>query len=312
MANYGHELQFGVFITPQSQDPEAVVELAQLAERVRLDLVTFQDHPYQPRFLDTWTLLSWVAGRTERIHLAPNVANLPLRSPAVLARAAASLDLLSGGRLALGLGAGTFWEAIAAMGGRRLTPGESVEALDEAIDVIRAIWDTTAARSLRFAGEHYRLEGARPGPVPAHDIPIWVGAYKPRMLRLIGRRADGWIPTLAYLEGGVADLEEMNKYIDEGAAQAGRDPRAVRRFLNIGGRFAPSGRGLFDGPPEAWAEQIAAIALTYGVSGFILAADDAASIELYASEVVPAARTLIAAERARSGVTSDPGAGLVH
>ena len=79
--------------------------------------MTFQDHPYQPAFLDTWTLLSWVAARTERIHVAGNVLNLPLRPPAVLARAAASLDLLSGGRFELGLGAGAFWDAIEAMGG---------------------------------------------------------------------------------------------------------------------------------------------------------------------------------------------------
>jgi alkanesulfonate monooxygenase SsuD/methylene tetrahydromethanopterin reductase-like flavin-dependent oxidoreductase (luciferase family) len=84
------------------------VELAVLSERVGLDLVTFQDHPYQAAFHDTWTLLTWVAARTERIQLSGNVLNLPLRPPAVLARAAASLDLLSGGRVGLGLGAGGF------------------------------------------------------------------------------------------------------------------------------------------------------------------------------------------------------------
>jgi alkanesulfonate monooxygenase SsuD/methylene tetrahydromethanopterin reductase-like flavin-dependent oxidoreductase (luciferase family) len=108
MADYGHELQFGTFITPQSQRPEDVVALARLTERAGLDLVTFQDHPYQPAFLDTWTLLSWVAAQTETVRVAPNVVNLPLRPPAVLARAAASLDLLSGGRFEVGLGAGAF------------------------------------------------------------------------------------------------------------------------------------------------------------------------------------------------------------
>ena len=112
MADYGHELQFGTFITPQNQRPEDVVALAQLSEQVGLDVVTFQDHPYQPAFLDTWTLLTWVAAQTERVHLSGNVLNLPLRPPAVLARAAASLDLLSGGRFELGLGAGAFWQAI--------------------------------------------------------------------------------------------------------------------------------------------------------------------------------------------------------
>ena len=123
MTTYGHDLQFGSFLTPSAGTPDTVVALAQLSEQVGLDLVTFQDHPYQPAFLDTWTLLSYVAARTEVIRLAPNVLNLPLRLPAVIARSAASLDLLSGGRLELGIGAGAFWDAIEAMGGPRRSPG---------------------------------------------------------------------------------------------------------------------------------------------------------------------------------------------
>src|SRR6187431_2812916 len=127
MPDYNHDLQFGTFITPSNAQPEAVVARAQLSEQLGYDLVTFQDHPYQPSFLDTWTLISWVAAQTERVHLAGNVLNLPMRPPAVLARAAASLDLLSGGRVELALGAGAFWDAIEGMGARRLTPGQGVE-----------------------------------------------------------------------------------------------------------------------------------------------------------------------------------------
>ncbi|HZC74471.1 MAG TPA: LLM class flavin-dependent oxidoreductase, partial [Gaiellaceae bacterium] len=140
MPDYGQELLFGVFIPPLAEQSGAVLELAQLADAVGLDLVTVQDHPYQARFLDTWTLLSVIAARTSTVRVAPNVANLPLRAPVVLAKSVATLDLLSGGRAELGLGAGAFWEGIEAMGGRRLRPGESVEALEEAIDVIRALW----------------------------------------------------------------------------------------------------------------------------------------------------------------------------
>ncbi|HEY1672584.1 MAG TPA: LLM class flavin-dependent oxidoreductase, partial [Streptosporangiaceae bacterium] len=104
MTDYGHPLLFGSFITPVAADPERTVGLAVLSEQAGLDLVTFQDHPYQPAFLDTWTLLSYVAARTSRVRLAANVTNLPLRPPAVLARSVASLDLLSGGRAELGLG----------------------------------------------------------------------------------------------------------------------------------------------------------------------------------------------------------------
>jgi alkanesulfonate monooxygenase SsuD/methylene tetrahydromethanopterin reductase-like flavin-dependent oxidoreductase (luciferase family) len=124
VTDYGQELQFGVFITPAADQAAKVVELARLADPVGLDLVTFQDHPYQARFLDTWTLLSVVAAQTNNVRLAPNVANLPLRPPFMLARAVATLDILSGGRAELGLGAGTFWDAIAAAGGARLTPGQ--------------------------------------------------------------------------------------------------------------------------------------------------------------------------------------------
>lgn len=299
MADYGHDLQFGAFITPAAQPPMHAVDLAVVADRVGLDLVTFQDHPYQPAFLDTWTLLSFAASRTKRIHVSGNVINLPLRQPAVLARSAASLDRLSGGRLELGIGAGGFWDAIAAMGGRRLTPGQSIDALDEAIKIIREIWATDERGGVRVNGAYYQVNGAKRGPAPAHDIGIWIGAYKPRILKLTGRVADGWIPSLAYLRGGLADLETMNSYIDEGSAEAGRDPSRVRRLLNISGQFARSGRSPLNGPPRQWAEDLADITLKYGISGFILAADDAPTIELFAAEVVPATRELVAAERAR-------------
>ena len=157
MPDYGHKLAFGTFLTPQNQRPHDVVALAQLTEQVGLDLATFQDHPYQPAFLDTWTLVSWVAAQTRTLRVAGNVLNLPLRPPAVLARAAASLDLLSGGRFELGLGAGGFWDASVAMGGPRRSPGEAVQALSEAIDVIRAVWDTSQRGGVRVAGQHYRV-----------------------------------------------------------------------------------------------------------------------------------------------------------
>ena len=295
--DYGHDLKFGVFITPANSPVMHAVELAVIAENAGLDLATFQDHPYQPRFHDTWTLLSFVAARTERIHLSANVHNLPLRHPALLARSAASLDLLSGGRLELGLGAGGFWDAIVAMGGTRKTPGESIEALEEGIRIIRDVWDTGQPGGVHFEGKHYSLIGAKHGPSPAHDIGISVGAYKPRILRMTGRVADGWLPSLGYLQHGLAELADMNARIDEGADAAGRDPRAIRRMLNIGGQFAPTSSGLLQGPPAQWVRDLTGIALEYGISGFILASDDAATIELYASEVAPAVREAVSKER---------------
>jgi alkanesulfonate monooxygenase SsuD/methylene tetrahydromethanopterin reductase-like flavin-dependent oxidoreductase (luciferase family) len=164
MPDYGHELAFGTFITPQAERAADVVALARLTEHAGLELATFQDHPYQRRFLDTWTLLSWVAAETELLRVAPNVLNVPLRPPALVARAAASLDLLSAGRVELGLGAGAFWDGIAALGGRRLTGGQSVDALEEAIDVIRMLWAVDEPGGARFEGTYYRLAGAARGP----------------------------------------------------------------------------------------------------------------------------------------------------
>jgi alkanesulfonate monooxygenase SsuD/methylene tetrahydromethanopterin reductase-like flavin-dependent oxidoreductase (luciferase family) len=297
MTDYGHDLRFGSFITPTNAAPQQVVAVTQAAEEAGLDLATFQDHPYQPRYLDTWTLLSYVAARTHRIALSGNVLNLPLRPPAVLARAAASLDLLSGGRFELGLGAGAFWDAIEAMGGRRLSPGQAVDALDEAIDVIRGVWDAGNRQPLRIDGKYYQVDGAKRGPAPAHPIGIWLGAYKPRMLRLIGRKADGWLPSLAYLES-LQVLTDGNATIDEAATEAGRDPRAVRRQLNIGGQFRTDpGDGLLTGPPEQWAEQLATLALEHGVADFILASDDPQAIAVFGQQVAPAVRELVAAER---------------
>ncbi|WP_248964170.1 LLM class flavin-dependent oxidoreductase [Sphaerisporangium perillae] len=306
MPDYGHDLRFGSFITPQNRRPEAPVDLARLSEQAGLDLVTFQDHPYQHGFLDTWTLLSWVAARTERVHLAGNVLNLPLRPPAVLARSVASLDLLSGGRIELGLGAGAFWDAIEAMGGRRLTPAQSVEALSEAIDVIRGVWDADERRVLRVDGDHYSVHGAKRGPAPAHEVPIWLGAYKPRMLRLVGAKADGWLPSLGYLQP--EDLPTGNKIIDEAAAEAGRDPREIRRLLNLtGADFRGSGGGLLQGPAATWVEQLLPFALQEGVSTFILGSDDPEAIQIFAQEVAPALREAVAAERSSIGSGSATG-----
>jgi alkanesulfonate monooxygenase SsuD/methylene tetrahydromethanopterin reductase-like flavin-dependent oxidoreductase (luciferase family) len=301
MTDYGHDLLFGSFLTPAAAEPDLVVELAQLSEQAALDLVTVQDHPYLGQFLDAWTLLAYLAAATTRIRLAPNVINLPLRQPAVLARSSASLDLLSGGRVELGVGAGAFWEAIEANGGRRLTPGQAVDALGEAIAIIRQAWDAGARGGIRVQGAHYNVAGAKRGPGPAHDIAIWVGGYKPRMLELIGRSADGWLPSLSYLHDGIAQLPDLNARIDEAATAAGREPGSVRRLLNISGEFARTGSGLLNGPVAQWAEELAGLALDCGISGFILMGDDPAAIQRFGLEVAPAVRELVAAERADPG-----------
>jgi alkanesulfonate monooxygenase SsuD/methylene tetrahydromethanopterin reductase-like flavin-dependent oxidoreductase (luciferase family) len=289
MTDYGHDLVFGTFLTPQHAEPQVPVALAQLSERAGLDLVTFQDHPYQPAFLDTWTLLSYVAASTERIKISGNVINLPLRPPVLLARQAASLDLLSGGRLELGLGAGSFWDAIEAMGGPRRSPAQAVASLSEAIDIIRATWDAGRRGGIFADGHQYRIRGAKRGPEPAHDVSIWLGVLGPRMLRLTGEKADGWLPSLPYLKPG--DLERGNAIIDEAAAAAGRHPREIRRLLNIT-------------PDQATVEGLLPFALRDGVSAFILAGDDPLAIQAWGQEVAPALREAVARDRQAAGTPS--------
>src|SRR6202163_4637659 len=282
LRDYGHDLEFGVFIEPAARSADQVVALSALAEEVGYDLVPFNDPPYSPGALDTITLMSFVAARTGRVRLAANVLSLPLRPPAVLARAVASLDILSHGRAELGVGAGVAWDAIEAMGGRRLDPGDSVEALEEGIHVIRALWATGERGGARFEGKHYRLAGALRGPASVHDISIWVGAFKPRMLRLVGRLGDGWLPTIGGLKPG--GLAAGNAIIDAAAAGAGRDPHAIRRLLNLGAYAAPA---------REMAAELARLSLEDGISTFIVTANDQRTMKDFAAEVAPRVREAV-------------------
>src|SRR3954453_23045361 len=178
-------IEFGLFVNPSAESYRHALEIVQAAEQGGIDLIAIQDHPYQHRFLDTWLLIADLLARTQGLRFFPDVANLPLRLPALMAQQAASLAVMGRGRFELGLGAGAFWEGIEAMGGRALSPGESVDALDQAIVEIRDFW---------------RGEGKFEGPPPAHPVGIWLGAYKPRMLRITGALADGWIPSQSYLK----------------------------------------------------------------------------------------------------------------
>jgi alkanesulfonate monooxygenase SsuD/methylene tetrahydromethanopterin reductase-like flavin-dependent oxidoreductase (luciferase family) len=290
--DYGRELKFGYFLIPDATAP--LLETAREVERRGLDYVAVQDHPYQRRFVDAWVLMSMVASATTRVGVFPDVTNLPMRPPAVLAKAAASLDVLSGGRFELGLGAGGFWDAIEAFGGPRRTPAEALAALAEAIEVIRKVW--SGERNLRWEGRHYRLAGAQSGPVPAHPIGIWLGVYGPRALRLAGQTADGWVPSF---RGELAPILQMTARLDEAAADAGRDPGAIRRVLNVGGAITDgASEGMFRGPVEQWADELALL-VTHGFDTFVLSAEGPAQLARFAEEVVPATRELVAAARRR-------------
>jgi alkanesulfonate monooxygenase SsuD/methylene tetrahydromethanopterin reductase-like flavin-dependent oxidoreductase (luciferase family) len=286
-------LRFGISVTPTADAYPQILEQVLAAERGGLDLVGIQDHPYQRRFLDTFSLIADLLARTERLRFFPDVASLPMRPPTMLAKAAASLDVMSGGRFELGLGAGNFWDSVAGMGGpNREFPGR-VEALEEAITIIRAALDVGPERRVvRNDGPHYPVPGYPPGPPPAHRVEIWVGAMAPRTLRLIGRLADGWVPGSGAAH--VARFPALNARIDEAAQAAGRDATAIRRIVNLSGSITdgPRGDGPLTGPVEHWIETLSDWAVDLQLDSFVFWPSDTGTreIERFAAEVVPAVR----------------------
>jgi alkanesulfonate monooxygenase SsuD/methylene tetrahydromethanopterin reductase-like flavin-dependent oxidoreductase (luciferase family) len=280
--DYGRPIEFGLSLIPDAGEYASLARVTRVADELGFELAGFQDHPYQRRFLDTWTLISALGSQTSRIRLFPDVANLPLRPPAVLAKAAASLDVITGGRVELGLGAGGFWDAIRGMGGPVREPKDSILALEEAIQVTRLIW--SGQRGLRFEGRFYRLDGVHSGPVPAHRIEIWLGVYRPRGLELTGRLADGWLPSMGYQP--LSEVAAKHARIDEAAAKAGRKPSDIRRLFNVGGNLE--------------AEQLTELALEHGMDTFILwfEGDLEREVRRFAEETAPAVRANVEKGRA--------------
>ena len=287
---------FGYFPSPEATAYPRIVEHAQLIDELGLDLIAIQDHPYQRRFLDALTLLTAIAVQTKRLRVVPDVVNLQMRSPAMLAKWAASLDVISGGRVELGLGAGAFTAAVAAMGGDSREPAAAVSALEEAIGVIRLMW--TGQRDARFEGRFYHLRGVHTGPLPAHPIGIRLGAYRPRMLAITGRLADGWLPCLGPM--GPEALNDSNRRIDDAATAAGRSPADILRIYNIGGRITDGvSSGFLDGPVDQWVDQLTELTVDFGMDGYILGPTDDSTEQLrrFAMEVAPRVRENAAAVR---------------
>jgi alkanesulfonate monooxygenase SsuD/methylene tetrahydromethanopterin reductase-like flavin-dependent oxidoreductase (luciferase family) len=303
VGDYGRPIEFGLSLVPNAAEVAEARELAVRADELGLDLVGIQDHPYQWRYAETWALMADLLARTERIRVFPDVANLPLRLPAMIAKQAASLDVLSGGRFELGLGAGSFWDAIAAMGGPVRSPREALEAHEEAIRIIRLFWG--GDRTISFEGRYYSVSGLHPGPSPAHPIGIWLGVYRPRALALTGRLADGWVPSFPH---ALPDqVPEMQRRIDDGAAEAGRRPAEIRRVYNLMGEIteAPSAE-LLKGPVEHWVETLTGFALELGFDTFILwpRGDAPGQLERFAEQVVPGVREAVESARGHDGIAA--------
>jgi probable F420-dependent oxidoreductase len=287
----GRRIGFGIIYGFQPFDPGRLIAEAQHAESLGFDLFCLADHLHGAYPTpEPWTALTWIAAVTERIGVMTNVLGLPYRAPAVTAKMAETLDRLSGGRLVLGLGTGGYDGEFSAFGLSQRTPGQKVTALGEAVQIIRGLWRDPG---FSFEGEHFRVRDARIEPRPAHPIPVWLGTYGPRALRLTGTLADGWVPSLGRV--GLKQASAMRATVRAAAEAAGRSPDEITCAANLIVEFTSNGpSAILDGQriaghSEAIAERLIAI----GRAGFTVlnvALADADARRRFAAEVMPLVR----------------------
>ncbi|MFB6136196.1 MAG: LLM class flavin-dependent oxidoreductase [Halobacteriaceae archaeon] len=227
-------LRFGCQVAHYG-DVAGTVELAVAVEEAGFDAVSLPDHLFHPTgtedFLadppwEAFTVLGALAAETESVELLPGVADSVRRHPAVLAHTVATLDRLSGGRTALGLGAGEAFN-IAPVPDFEWAPAYT--RFRECLDVVTGLWASTADDPLTVDGECFHLDRAHMGFEPERDPPVYVGGYGPKMRALTGRRADGWFPWIHAPDPYAADRER----VDAAAAEAGRDPDDVAGMLMV-------------------------------------------------------------------------------
>lgn len=307
---------------------------ARRAEELGFDSVWVSDHfflslaryggPDAPAGTpEALTALAALAQATERVRLGSLVLCAGFRHPALVAKSATVIDLLSGGRLDLGIGAGWYEDEYRALGYRFPPLGERFEVLEESVRVLRLLWSEEPAT---WNGRHFSLSGASNHPRPAQDAgpPIWIGGKGgPRLLRLVAREADGWNTVWAWT---LEDYAARAAALDAACAEAGRDPATVRRSVglstlvgddeaDLAGRFralqAWTPGGALDGAsPGDWgrdklvgtAEQVlerlegfAALGVEEVITSFAsvpFAVHDESAVEAFARSVLPGARTL--------------------
>lgn len=257
--------------------------------------------------LECWTTLSALARDTRRLRLGTSVLCHSYRSPSVLAKMAATLDVISGGRLDLGLGAGWFEHEYRAYGIPFPRVGERIDQLAEGVEIIRRMW--TEARP-RFQGRHYAIDGAicDPPPLQRPHPPIWIGGEGDRVHRLAARAADG----VNVRWWGPSQVAGRGAYLDAACREFGRDPRALARSVTAlfiaerdEGRAATTrerfagipGEGHVAGTPEQCVARIRRY-VEAGVRHLLFSIPDVASsagLELAGRHVLPALRQEFAA-----------------
>jgi len=286
------DLIFGVGVPASAAPGDDPVGRAQVAEQLGFDFVSAADHPCGPSpSYETTVMLTWIAARTSQIKVASRVLGVPFRHPAMVAKLAVSLGLLSGGRFILGLGAGYSDQEIAAVGGPALSPAEKIDGLGEAIQVIRGAW---AHSGYTQHGRHHSTRDLTMQPSPAHPIPVWLGTFGPRALAVTGALADGWIPSLGYKP--IDEFPAMRHRIDAAAEASGRQPDEIRSILNLNIRIDPGARpqpDMVTGSAGQVTSQLRHL-LGLGFTGFNFLTsgpDQTTTMRRVAEEVLPALRS---------------------
>ncbi|MEE4361524.1 MAG: TIGR03560 family F420-dependent LLM class oxidoreductase [Pseudomonadales bacterium] len=238
-------ISLGAHVGQQNLDFPALRDLWERLDRAGLDWISAWDHFYeappaggtQPHF-EALTTLGALASVTRQARIGCLVFYVGYRNPALLAKAATTLDHISGGRFELGLGAGWHhWEATA-YGYDFPALGTRLDMLDEAATVIRSMLSSPRTT---FAGHHYRVEDASclPRPLQAR-LPIWIGGVgEKRTLRLVARHADGW--NAAYVPP--EEFARLSAVLDHWCDLEGRDPVSIRRGINLAFDLATDAAG---------------------------------------------------------------------
>jgi alkanesulfonate monooxygenase SsuD/methylene tetrahydromethanopterin reductase-like flavin-dependent oxidoreductase (luciferase family) len=264
-----------------------------MAEALGLDYVCVRDMPDEAVPHDPWTLLTAIGMATSRISLFTIVCDLAQRPPEVVAKAAASLDLLTRGRVEIGLHINAVAHAPAAGTRQAFGDDDRYSALEEAIRVMHLLWSSD--ESTPFNGKFFSLNESHPGCVPAHRIGIWLGGDSRQSGMLAGVLADGWLPDgFPALQPG--DLARGSRHVDEGATSAGRDASEIQRVWTIAGTIGKDeSAALFRGNARQWAEALAELAVDAGIDTFLLVGgeDPEDQLQAFALEVVPQIRGLV-------------------
>jgi alkanesulfonate monooxygenase SsuD/methylene tetrahydromethanopterin reductase-like flavin-dependent oxidoreductase (luciferase family) len=252
-------------------------------------------------------MLTALLAQTRRLRGGLLVTSSIYRNPGVLAKIGATLDIATGGRLEMGLGAGWFEEEARAFGMPFPPTGQRLAMLDETIQILQALWTQEVST---FQGQHFTLKDARcnPKPLQKPTPPIWVGGQGEKVtLRIVAQRADGWDMDMA----PIADYRRKLNVLSEHCAAAGRDPLSVKKMIHFSGIVAENERDVkrqaealaaswktsvedlrgrvLIGTPEQAAEQLWSY-IELGASHLVLSLQapyDMRMIELFIGEVAP-------------------------